>query len=442
MPTLRRAQTLCVLLLILVTAAAALLLRQALACPIEIPPQTLRTLYKFSDRIIVARVGHTEYVRAEEHYSLVRTALYVTRNVKGKDDEAVVFLYHNLYGAAESEQHAAYKRDDQALFFLERRKEGDGYQVDDERYAVKKLSDAALEVYLARIEELERITRQEPLDKAALAEWLVRCAEEPATRWEGAYELMLSADALERENEPPAPLVAESAATDAAAPPNETQDASAPEAPVITADVSKTAAADTLQNGDPVAAANVPMQVNEIEITQLPGFQRAAQPDASLAKLLTEDQKRRLADTLFGAEKIETGEEALLDVVKNFGDARFAPYLIAQLRRVEADPPYQVEGWLQSLSDAVRSEEVTQLVSSYSENVSYYEDEETEESESAEDASEKRELTEAEAEAQEKAATERATKKRSALLKDCLAQIERILAATEVARQTSAAAMP
>lgn len=58
-------------------------------------------------------------------------------------------------------------------------------------YGSKVVEPKALETYLARMDELKEI-RATPRDAPPppeLLEWLVRCAEQPATRWEGAYEL-------------------------------------------------------------------------------------------------------------------------------------------------------------------------------------------------------------------------------------------------------------
>lgn len=87
--------------------------------------------------------------------------------------------------------------------------------------------------------------------------------------------------------------------------------------------------------------------------------------------------------------------------------------------------------------------------SDYSANVTYYEEEEEEETAGDESAAtdeaeavEEEESAEADEEfdrkeqdARDAAATERATKKRSAMLKDLLARVERILATPDVARQ-------
>ncbi|HEX6623636.1 MAG TPA: hypothetical protein VF064_07980 [Pyrinomonadaceae bacterium] len=438
-------------LTLLTTAAAAAFIRRALACPIEIPPQTLRTLYKHSDRIVVARVGHTELVERDEDSSQVRTALHVARNVKGKDEGPVVFVHHSTWVEEGVEKPGTYKQGEQLLVFLERGDEEEGravYTVDDATYGVKMLSDDDLKVYLARIDELAGIEGRKPADKAALVEWLVRCAEEPATRWEGAYELMVSTQALEhskeqRERQP-------SEAEIRASVPKHHATAEEYEADVARALAvawGEAAVAPTSPAPPPGEAALAPPPGVAVEREPVE-LRRATPRDPSLAAALSEEQQRRLADALFGAEKIGVGEGALLHVVKGFQDARLVPFLVAQLRRVEDNPPTEAEEWLAVLSEVSNNEEAVHLITNYSANVTYYEEEEemTAGDESAgtdkaaavdeeESAGTDEEFDQKEQDARDAAATERATKKRSALLKDLLARVERILASPDVAHQ-------
>src|SRR5215207_5200977 len=125
---------------LLTTTAAAVFIRRALACPVEVPPQTLRTLYRHSDRVVVARVGHTEVVEREESSSYVRTALHVTREVKGKDERQAAFVYHTVWDEDGVEKPGTYKQGEQLLLFLERSDEEgrEGYTVDDADFGVKK----------------------------------------------------------------------------------------------------------------------------------------------------------------------------------------------------------------------------------------------------------------------------------------------------------------
>lgn len=410
-----------VVALVLMTLAAAFVVRQSLACPIEVPPQPLRTLYRTSARVVVARVGATEVTEREESVSHVRTALHVERSLKGKDEGPVVFVRHVTWVEDGVEKPGTFERDERLLVFLKRAEEGDDYEVDDANYGVKKLTDDELKVYVARIGELESVEARLPADKTALVEWLVRCAEEPATRWEGAYELMLSADALARGAEPTeAPSVV----------------AAVPYVDKHTATVEEYAAYEAAVERARTTPAPVAVQVAEqLRVEPEPIDVRRITPrDPSLVTSLGEDQKRRLADALFAAEKIGEGEHALVTVVKDFGDARFIPFIIAQLRRVEDDPPPEAVEWLAALAQVMKNEEANELVMKFSEQVTYFEeevsDEGAEEADAVDEQAAQKELEEREA-----AGYQRAREKRSAMLKDLLVRVEVILASPpQVAR--------
>lgn len=63
-------------------------------------------------------------------------------------------------------------------------------------YGVKDVDAPGIEAYKARINEMKEIMiLPEGLDKfTQTVEWLVKCVEHPATRWEGSYELSPSSD--------------------------------------------------------------------------------------------------------------------------------------------------------------------------------------------------------------------------------------------------------
>jgi hypothetical protein len=460
-PALRRSALLA-LLLIVTAASATLVLRRALACPIEIPPQPLRTLYKLSERVVVARVGASELVQNEENTALMKTALHVTDTLKG-DAAQVVPLYHRVFTGADAGDAGIeiltfngrivpqIKQGERMLFFLERREEGDGYEVDDYGYGVKKLSDDDLKVYIKRIEELAAITKQEPLDKKALVEWLVRCAEERATRWEGAYELKLSAEAAEIEKEKKSKAKDEGAEASEAAVEDESGDGTSDASVEVAGAQAQPEAEPAAMPPDetPLAEGDAPEVIKLGPVRPL--FPRYTERDPSLVALLGEEQKRRLADAFFGAEQIEEGEDALLPVVKEFNDSRLTGFLLAQLHRVEAEPPFEAEGWLSVLADALKNENISKLVADYSEKVSYYEAEETAdesadsagdesaesvEDESAESAEDESAAADPDPQAEAaaySAGVERAARKRGARLKDLLSQIDRFINSGELA---------
>ncbi|HEX7315206.1 MAG TPA: hypothetical protein VF297_14865 [Pyrinomonadaceae bacterium] len=437
MNAFRRALAPVMLAAAVLTCSFALVRSQA--CPVYAPPQPLRTLYKSSERVVVARVGARQVLKTEEDFASVRVALNVSEVLKGPTDQQVLHLYRDEYvgkGAEAAEDVRVLsasgrpaprlKRGEQYLFFLEPREEGGGYEVNDEGYGIKELSDADLKVYLERIKELSEITRQEPEDRHALLEWLVRCAEHDATRWDGAYELSASAEAARAKERQEAEVT------------RWLPVGVTPEAP---AEVEARTAVETQTESDaPV-----------INIEQLPNLRfaryRYTVPDPKLAPMLNAVQKQRLADALFASTEPSEGDDILMRIVKEFDDARFPAFVLARLHRFEQEPPYEAEFWLSALADSLKNDRIVELAASYSRNARYDEDEEETEAEteasaeaandSAEDSSDEVEIQvelpdepeetpeQREArEAREKAAAERATRKRSAMLKGILTRID------------------
>lgn len=199
MPNRRTAERLTLLFAACAAAAALAAVPQqtSRACPIS-PPSPLRLLYEKSDLVAVVLAGDTAPAAADRaqgvadndqkqegayEVGLVKTTLQVEKTLKGDGGERAVSLYHYQGGDEVDEEYAGGTK---LLVFLTRRG-ATGYTPTDYRYAIKKLSEDGLKVYLRRIEELSAIESREKPDPAEITEWLVRCAEEPATRWEGGY---------------------------------------------------------------------------------------------------------------------------------------------------------------------------------------------------------------------------------------------------------------
>jgi len=344
-------------------AAAALIcafaLQRSLACPIQTPPQPLRTLYKVNERVVVARVVAKEVLKTLDQVVFVRIALHVTENVKGAPVQ-LLHLYHTEFVEDEAEKDEArvtrfarsgrtlprLKQGERYLFFLNRREEGDGYEVDDESYGIKLLSGDDLKVYLERMKELADLVRQQPEDKHALVEWLVRCAEEPATRWEGAYELFQSAAA--------------------AAEPQEQDGVDAGQAP-------DDAEASNASGGGEAQAE--PDSTTSRQIEELPRFNdpRYAPADPELMSLLNAVQKQRLSNALVASSEPSEGEDFLMRVVKDFGDPRFPGFVLARLHRFENEAPYEAELWLNLLAASLKNKQLIEQAAAYAQDAAYYE---------------------------------------------------------------------
>lgn len=440
---------------LLATAAltCAFALQRSLACPIYVSPQPLRTLYKLSERVVVARVGAKEVLKTAESVASVRVALHVTENVKGPPVQ-LVHLYHTEFVEDDAEQDeevglrvSAFsgrpvpqlKQGERYLFFLDRRKEGDGYEVDDESYGIKQLSSDDLKVYLERLKELADLTSRQPEEKHALVEWLVRCAEQNATRWEGAYELLQSAQAAARSSAAGAKEQGEADAAQAQA---------VAEAPPASGGGEAQPAPEMQASADS-AAAPAPDSGTAMRIVKLPRLSdtRYTEPDPALAPLLNAVQKQRLSDALVASSEPSEGDDLLMQVVKDFGDPRLPGFLLARLHRFEDEAPYGAELWLSTLAASLKHKPLIELAASYTQDAAYYEWEEEPANEtpvdSAAASTSTEEVSDEEADeppvdpevqaAREAAAAERATLKRSATLKAILARVDLYVATGQLA---------
>ena len=301
-------------------------------------PQPLRTLYNNSELIVLGRVGNTERLQREGSAVLTKTPLKISSTLKGQTRKSTVYVYNWTYGEDAAQQPFA--TGDDVLVFLKRRQDRqtskvlDGYEVDYPRYGVKKLSAADLAIYVSRIKELNEI-KQTDVDSPEIAEWLVRCVEEPATRWEGAYELASSAeDRPEQDDEEDAD--------------SEQPDGNAAEVP------SAATASDEKKNPEEAQASD-----------------EEEESETLLIDMLTAHQKERLASALFSTVVLSERDRELIEIEMDFKEARLLTFLISQLHALETDPPELVETLVGDVAELMKDEEVTRLANEYSEKVSY-----------------------------------------------------------------------
>ncbi len=379
------------------------------------PPMPLRPLYIISERIVVARAGQSALLPTEttENYQQtpVRTSFYVSQTLKGKEEE-VVHVYQMLYGDNRSVPKT-FAEGTTLLLFLSPQEGGEGYELAaSDSFAVKKLSEDDLKVYVERIEELAVILRDKEPDKNKIVDWLVRCAEEKATRWEGAFELNTSQYALINEQEKSDEKEEENVA-----------------------DAADEAAVDTPSEPSADAAPEEvqPMSeelVVEREIIRLPPTYSLY--NSEMARLLTPDHKKRLANTLFKLEDFtEPGDSDLLQLVLSLkADDRIIPFIISHLNKVSQEPPPYVEHMVTALAGALDDDALIARAEKYSEYAMYYdptEEEERAESDVAEEGDNEEVDAEEEPVDQEELALQgNSAQKRSARLKKFLAEAERI----------------
>ena len=337
----------------------------------------MRELYVKSASIVIARVGKSEITKVENNnddndsgMTLLKTALLVSSTLKG-DHQPVVYVDHYMYGDYKDQLSSA-GADENLLVFLIQGSGMDGYYV-DMSYGLKKLSDADLKVYVSRIEELASIMKAGKPSDTEIVEWLVRCAEEPATRWEGAYELAMSHYMLEQQADENGPSDAvEVSEGQTAEPPEETEG-------------------------------------NREVVILTSGFESEWPTKANFGKLLTTEQKYRLTTALINNETMVERDFSLLDLVRRWDDPRLVPYLLAQLELIskpgqgEQTSSYFTENLMTIVADKLGDDALKAMVKNFSGND--YEQAETYEDEQApSEASEEVSETNPEREAAEEAA--------------------------------------
>lgn len=83
------------------------------------------------------------------------------------------------------------------LVFLDKQKKTNSYQVHALSYGVKhSLTESDYGINRSRIKEMQEMLQSQETKKCneCLTNWLIKCAEEKCTRWEGVYELSPRSD--------------------------------------------------------------------------------------------------------------------------------------------------------------------------------------------------------------------------------------------------------
>src|SRR5262249_45938028 len=273
-------------------------------------PQTLRLLYDNSDLIAIGRaLSSSPGSRAEGDQ--VNTQHPLTSVLKGKSRRQKISVMH--YGSTD-ENFAEGKT---ALLFLSKGNSENGgsrgaYVLADFNTGIKALVQADIDVYATRIRDLEAIERRDHTP-ADIIEWLVQCAEDPVTRWEGAYELATeSAESLDQE-----------------------QSGDKPAFRVVKGD----------PGNEPDQVKPEPVSIDSSSMTAVAAEDKTDSdeeedsPSENLVARLTETQKERLVTSLLTTQTITEGDLKLIEVIKVWKDPRLVDFLLERLRGMEDNPP-------------------------------------------------------------------------------------------------------
>ncbi|MEP7074571.1 MAG: hypothetical protein ABI878_02080 [Acidobacteriota bacterium] len=307
-------------------------------------PATLFDLYRRSDVIFEARYARTEdgdIVRKDEGYTVVKTKKHfdVYSTLKGSSskffeltedeyrysgDQNGKYLVARSGGEAQEDVEITYglRSGDSVLLFLKFGDDGRTLDLANDDEGVKKLSSDDIDVYRKRINELSAILSAPKVTPETVNAWLIRCAEEPATRWEATFELAKGYERLEYQEKQPKP---------------------------------------TAQNKESSNGMIVSDEVDALD-------------SSSFARALTVDQKGKLANILLDRRPLASGDSVrtlvrgdreLIDLVKHWGDPRLAGFLLEELKTKELTD-YRRSETMRLIADILRDPRIESLASEYS----------------------------------------------------------------------------
>ena len=379
----------------LVSAAAALSLlistfvtpavTYARRCPDE-PPSTLLSLYKKSEAIfvgtfdkttvgdVVSEDEHSRMVNASDHYSISST-------LKGTTQKFFVNTYEQYHykgsdGTEEIEDEEGYgvekvEPGDTVLLFLKFKAEDEEntaskpeLEVVHYRDAIRPVKASEVSSFEARIKDLNGIFSSKKADDAEILKWILRCIDDPVTRWDGAFELLSSFQSLEWKKQ-----------QEEEAKKNVEKDEPA------NGETHAEIADEKIEASDEQVEESHEMEGEEEEID-----------NSAYASLLTAEQKDSLTNIAINlkpenaddtedsedeAEKVtlDDGDRVLFELVKRWGDARLAAAMLDRLRLTGADN-YEKSSWMDSIAEVLKDGDLKTLAEKFSE-ISYREDDET-----------------------------------------------------------------
>lgn len=168
-----------------------LLPKVSFAYPIE--PRPLRKLMMESEYIVV---GHVLEIRSakqkDDSWDRVIAKIKVIEVLQGGISEEIIEVPYPAGLICPAPPH--YEKGTTVLAFLTK---ADGkYRTHALSYGAKTLSLPEIAVYKSRIQEMQQILTITDADTKFMetVEWLVKCTEHAATRWEGTFELSPESD--------------------------------------------------------------------------------------------------------------------------------------------------------------------------------------------------------------------------------------------------------
>ena len=310
---------------------------EAGAFPID--PQTLRMLTNDSELIVSASVEKITLIKREDGFNTGIARLKILSILKGAEESQSVDVSYDADMVCPAPPH--YEEGATVLAFLARSQDSPGYFTVGLSYGAKSLNNRGIEVYSARIRELIEIEEQTDPNtrRERLVEWLVRCAEEPATRWEGAYDLrysrMIKMLKIEMENERKK------------------------------AQGGQEVAVDEGETEERKEGVNNLMLEGELVFIEEDETEERKEEVVDLTAPLTEEQKGRLTAALYRASSLSKGLMDLIKLVESWGDENLVPFMWSYLKASKKDYPWETWSLMRELAALLKNQEAMELTKKF-----------------------------------------------------------------------------
>ncbi len=157
-----------------------------------ITPRPLRKLIIESEYIVYADVIEIKSLKTNNNWNDTKAVLVLREILQGKikNDTIEVFFSSGMICPAP----AIYIKGAKVLAFLDKHKKR--YSTHALSYGSKLINDEGFKIYKSRIIEMQNILKINNKDQKVkkTINWLIDCAVNPSTRWEGVYELSPQSD--------------------------------------------------------------------------------------------------------------------------------------------------------------------------------------------------------------------------------------------------------
>lgn len=165
---------------------------QASVYPIQ--PRPLRKLILESEVVVYADVLDVQTIKADQSWNNTKATLLVREVLQGAVQQQTIAVFFTPGMACPEGPH--YEKGTTVLAFLDASKHRKGYQTHALAYGSKIVSEDAYQAYKKQIVALKTILALEDAaqKEAQTLDWLVTCAVNPHTRWEGLEELRPRSD--------------------------------------------------------------------------------------------------------------------------------------------------------------------------------------------------------------------------------------------------------